>query len=120
MISEDFVEAANMSCIDAPPSVSEWALTGLQKAKSSLIKPARVAESLFAIEASSASRMFDALKLTYPSDPPVQAYRLQATQQYRRPADGWLRRARGCHVSRELLQLPLLWSTSIQVPCHPS
>lgn len=27
MISEDFVEAANFSCIDAPTGVSEWGLT---------------------------------------------------------------------------------------------
>lgn len=29
IISEDFVEAANYTAIDAPPGVDEWALSGL-------------------------------------------------------------------------------------------
>ncbi|RPA72778.1 hypothetical protein BJ508DRAFT_216746 [Ascobolus immersus RN42] len=51
MISEFFAEAANFTSINAPPSVSEWELSGLTQAPSKLVKPPRVAESVFSIEA---------------------------------------------------------------------
>jgi len=50
IISEDFVEAANFTCIDAPFGVSEWELSGLHQAPSAVVKPPRVAESRFSLE----------------------------------------------------------------------
>ena len=34
IISEPFVEAANVTSVDAPPDIEEWALSGLTKRKS--------------------------------------------------------------------------------------
>ncbi|RPB25084.1 hypothetical protein L211DRAFT_807140 [Terfezia boudieri ATCC MYA-4762] len=51
IISEWFVEAANYTSVNAPAGVSEWELSGLTPAPSRLVKPARVKESAFAIEA---------------------------------------------------------------------
>lgn len=51
IISEDFIEAANYTSINAPEGVSEWAFSGLTPAKSKIVKPDRVAESVFSIEA---------------------------------------------------------------------
>ena len=51
IISEWFAEAANYTSVNAPPGVSEWELSGLTPAPSRLVKPARVKESAFAIEA---------------------------------------------------------------------
>jgi len=50
IISEDFLEAANFACIDAPYGTSEWQLTGLTKGDTKIVKPKRVAESVFSIE----------------------------------------------------------------------
>ena len=50
IISENFVEAANFTCIDAPHPVSEWDLSGLHPIPSSVVKPPRVQESVFSIE----------------------------------------------------------------------
>lgn len=50
MISETFLEAANFTSIDAPPSVSEWALSGLTPVKSTTVGPPRVGESVFSLE----------------------------------------------------------------------
>jgi flavin reductase (DIM6/NTAB) family NADH-FMN oxidoreductase RutF len=50
IISEDYIEAANYTSINAPEGVSEWALSGLHPAKSSVVKPDRVKESVFSIE----------------------------------------------------------------------
>ena len=68
MISEDFLEAANFSCIDAPHGVrfvlslsyplpcadapyfvSEWKLAGLTQADTKIVKPKRVAEAVFSL-----------------------------------------------------------------------
>ncbi|KAL4963254.1 flavin reductase family protein [Aspergillus stella-maris] len=49
-VSENMIEAVNASSIDAPFGVSEWNVSGLTKAASSTVKPARVAESVFSIE----------------------------------------------------------------------
>ncbi|RPA94722.1 hypothetical protein L873DRAFT_1792800 [Choiromyces venosus 120613-1] len=51
VISEFFQEAANYTSINAPHGVSEWALSGLTPAKSKKVRPDRVAESVFSIEA---------------------------------------------------------------------
>ena len=51
IISEWFAEAANYTSVNAPAGVSEWELSGLTPVPSRLVKPARVKESAFAIEA---------------------------------------------------------------------
>lgn len=51
MISEDYIEAANFTSINAPAGISEWPLSGLHPAKSTKVKPDRVAEAVFSIEA---------------------------------------------------------------------
>ncbi|KAJ7931331.1 hypothetical protein B0H13DRAFT_2247720 [Mycena leptocephala] len=50
IISEPYIAQANGCSIDAPPGVSEWALSGLTKEPSVSVKPARVKESAFAME----------------------------------------------------------------------
>jgi flavin reductase (DIM6/NTAB) family NADH-FMN oxidoreductase RutF len=50
IISEHFVEAANSTAINAPYGVSEWETSGLHQAPTSVVKPARVKESILAIE----------------------------------------------------------------------
>lgn len=51
IISEDFIEAANFTSINAPAGISEWSFSGLHPAKSSVVKPNRVQEAIFSIEA---------------------------------------------------------------------
>jgi flavin reductase (DIM6/NTAB) family NADH-FMN oxidoreductase RutF len=51
IISEDYIEAANYTAINAPEGVSEWAMTGLTPEKSKVVKPDRVKEAVFSIEA---------------------------------------------------------------------
>lgn len=50
IISEHFVEAANATAINAPYGVSEWEISGLTQAPSSVVKAARVKESIVSIE----------------------------------------------------------------------
>ncbi|KAH9830591.1 uncharacterized protein C8Q71DRAFT_862343 [Rhodofomes roseus] len=50
IISEPFVEAANVTSVDAPEGVSEWPISGLTKEKSIHVKPPRVKESAFSME----------------------------------------------------------------------
>lgn len=50
IISEHFVEAANATAINAPYGVSEWEVSGLHQAPSSVVGAARVQESVIAIE----------------------------------------------------------------------
>jgi len=51
IISEWFVEAANVTSTFAPSHVDEWELSGLTPAASSVVKPPHVAESAFSVEA---------------------------------------------------------------------
>lgn len=51
MISEDFIEAANYTCINAPAGVSEWDLSGLTKEECAVVKCKRVKEAVFSVEA---------------------------------------------------------------------
>ncbi|PVI01223.1 flavo protein-like protein oxygenase [Periconia macrospinosa] len=51
IINEDYIEAANYTSINAPLGVSEWPLSGLHPAKSKVVKPDRVQEAVFSIEA---------------------------------------------------------------------
>lgn len=50
IISEHFVEAANATAINAPYGVSEWDISGLTQAPSSVVQAARVKESIVSIE----------------------------------------------------------------------
>lgn len=50
IISEHFVEAANATSVNAPYGVSEWGLSGLHQAPSTMVKPARVKEAIFSVE----------------------------------------------------------------------
>ncbi|OAL04863.1 flavo protein-like protein oxygenase [Phaeosphaeriaceae sp. SRC1lsM3a] len=50
IITEEYVEAANYTSINAPVGISEWAFSGLHGAKSSMVKPDRVKEAVFSIE----------------------------------------------------------------------
>jgi len=50
IISEPFLENANATAIDAPEGVSEWDLSGLTRAESTVVKAARVKESAFSME----------------------------------------------------------------------
>lgn len=49
-VSENMIEAVNATSIDAPYGVSEWEVSGLTKAASSTVRPARVQESVFSVE----------------------------------------------------------------------
>lgn len=51
IISENFVDAANYTSLDSPANVSEWALCGLTPVESDIVKPPRVGESVFSVEA---------------------------------------------------------------------
>jgi flavin reductase (DIM6/NTAB) family NADH-FMN oxidoreductase RutF len=51
IISEHFIEAANATSINSPYGISEWALTGLHPAPCTAVKPSRVKEAIFSIEA---------------------------------------------------------------------
>lgn len=44
------LEAANYCAVDSPPGVSEFVLSGLTPAESSLVRPPRVAESPYSME----------------------------------------------------------------------
>ncbi|KAL2818366.1 hypothetical protein BJX63DRAFT_419289 [Aspergillus granulosus] len=50
IISEHFVEAANAAAVNAPYGVSEWEISGLHQAPSSVVQAARVKESILSIE----------------------------------------------------------------------
>ncbi|KAL4970388.1 flavin reductase family protein, partial [Aspergillus stella-maris] len=50
IISEHFVEAANATAVNAPYGVSEWEITGLHQAPSSVVQAARVKESMLSVE----------------------------------------------------------------------
>lgn len=49
IISEHFLEAANATSINTPYGVSEWETSGLHQAPSSVVKPARVKESILCL-----------------------------------------------------------------------
>ncbi|KAI6044123.1 hypothetical protein EDC04DRAFT_2599711 [Pisolithus marmoratus] len=62
IISEPFVENANVTSIDAPPEFDEWTLSGLTKAPSIHVKAPRVKESAFSMEC----ELFQAIDITHP------------------------------------------------------
>ncbi|KAL3480004.1 hypothetical protein BJX99DRAFT_45813 [Aspergillus californicus] len=49
-VSENMIEAVNATSIDAPYGISEWEISGLTKAASTTVRPARVQESVFSVE----------------------------------------------------------------------
>jgi flavin reductase (DIM6/NTAB) family NADH-FMN oxidoreductase RutF len=51
IITEEYIEAANFTSMNAPEGVSEWSFSGLHPAKSSVVRPDRVKEAVFSIEA---------------------------------------------------------------------
>jgi len=51
IVSEHIIEAANACSTNAPYGISEWALTGLHAEPCSVVKPSRVKEAVFSIEA---------------------------------------------------------------------
>lgn len=50
-VSENMIEAVNATSVDAPHGVSEWTLSGLTQADSVTVRPSRVKEAVFSIEA---------------------------------------------------------------------
>ncbi|KAI4854593.1 hypothetical protein E4T44_00063 [Aureobasidium sp. EXF-8845] len=50
IVSEDLIEAVNVTSIDAPEGVSEWDISGLTKAESTTVKAPRVKESVVSFE----------------------------------------------------------------------
>lgn len=50
VVSEHMIEAVNATSLDIPYGSSEWDISGLTKAKSTTVGPARVRESVFSIE----------------------------------------------------------------------
>jgi flavin reductase (DIM6/NTAB) family NADH-FMN oxidoreductase RutF len=50
IITEEYIEAANFTSINAPVGISEWSFSGLHGAKCSIVKPDRVKEAVFSIE----------------------------------------------------------------------
>ena len=50
IVSEDFAEKMNLCSADVPPSVDEFAISGLTPIPSDLVKPPRVQESRIAME----------------------------------------------------------------------
>ncbi|KAI0666958.1 hypothetical protein C8Q78DRAFT_1082492 [Trametes maxima] len=62
IISEPFIENANITSLDAPAAVSEWPLTGLTKEPSAHVKATRVRESAFSMEC----ELFQAIDVKHP------------------------------------------------------
>jgi flavin reductase (DIM6/NTAB) family NADH-FMN oxidoreductase RutF len=50
IITEEYIEAANYTSINAPDGISEWSFSGLHGAKSTHVKPDRVKEAVFSLE----------------------------------------------------------------------
>lgn len=51
IVSEHMIDAVNATSLDAPYGLSEWDISGLHQKPSATVKPARVHESTFSIEA---------------------------------------------------------------------
>ncbi|KZO92309.1 hypothetical protein CALVIDRAFT_557684 [Calocera viscosa TUFC12733] len=54
IVSEAWVENANVAALDLPEEGGEWALSGLTKAQSVMVRPPRVKESAFSMECETA------------------------------------------------------------------
>ncbi|TBU39424.1 hypothetical protein BD309DRAFT_969731 [Dichomitus squalens] len=62
IISEPFIENANITSLDSPANVSEWEISGLTKEPSIHVKAPRVKESAFSMEC----ELFQAVDITHP------------------------------------------------------
>ncbi|KAI1787140.1 hypothetical protein LXA43DRAFT_736327 [Ganoderma leucocontextum] len=62
IISEPFIENANVTSLDSPREVSEWDISGLTKAPSIHVKAPRVKESAFSMEC----ELFQAVDIIHP------------------------------------------------------
>ncbi|KAI6110783.1 hypothetical protein EDD16DRAFT_1609684 [Pisolithus croceorrhizus] len=62
IISEPFIENANLTAINAPAEFDEWTISGLTKAPSIHVKAPRVKESAFSLEC----ELFQAIDVTHP------------------------------------------------------
>ncbi|PSR74019.1 hypothetical protein PHLCEN_2v10203 [Hermanssonia centrifuga] len=62
IISEPFVEQANITSIDCPPEINEWDLSGLTKVPSDIVKAPRVKESAFSMEC----ELFQSIDIVHP------------------------------------------------------
>jgi flavin reductase (DIM6/NTAB) family NADH-FMN oxidoreductase RutF len=51
VVSEHMIEGVNASSLELPPTTSEWGLAGFVGAASSTVRPRRVAEAVFSVEA---------------------------------------------------------------------
>ncbi|KAF8119949.1 hypothetical protein EV363DRAFT_1194054 [Boletus edulis] len=63
IISEPFIENANVTAIDSPPGFDEWSISGLTKAPSVHVKASRVKESAFSMEC----ELFQAIDIVHPT-----------------------------------------------------
>ncbi|EGO04207.1 hypothetical protein SERLA73DRAFT_82279 [Serpula lacrymans var. lacrymans S7.3] len=63
IISEPFIEQANSTSIDAPPSFDEWSISGLTKEPAIHVKASRVKESAFSMEC----ELHQAIDITQPT-----------------------------------------------------
>ncbi|KAI9460406.1 hypothetical protein HD554DRAFT_2197018 [Boletus coccyginus] len=63
IISEPFVENANVTSVDSPPGFNEWSISGLTKAPSVHVKAPRVKESAFSMEC----ELFQAIDIVHPT-----------------------------------------------------
>ncbi|CAA7267220.1 unnamed protein product [Cyclocybe aegerita] len=84
IISEPWIEQANICSIDTPPDVSEWAISGLTKAPSIQVKAPRVKESAFSMECefSNLTQLLQAIDITEPSTGEITATLILGTIKY--------------------------------------
>jgi flavin reductase (DIM6/NTAB) family NADH-FMN oxidoreductase RutF len=61
VVSEHMIEGVNASSLELPGSVSEWGLSGFEGVESAVVKPRRVAEAVFSVEA----RLLEMKELDY-------------------------------------------------------
>ncbi|KIO12012.1 hypothetical protein M404DRAFT_994072, partial [Pisolithus tinctorius Marx 270] len=78
IISEPFVENANVTAIDAPPDFDEWTISGLTKAPSIHVKAPRVKESAFSMECD----LFQAIDIVHPVSGDITATLILAHVKY--------------------------------------
>lgn len=50
IVSEHMIEAVNATSVDVPKGQSEWELSGFKPARSTTVKPDRVADAVFSVE----------------------------------------------------------------------
>ncbi|KAG9309834.1 hypothetical protein JVU11DRAFT_10213 [Chiua virens] len=78
IISEPFVENANVTSLDAPPEFDEWSISGLTKVPSVHVKACRVKESAFSMEC----ELFQAIDIVHPTSGECTATHILAHVKY--------------------------------------